>query len=427
MMSMERIGIIGGGITGLTAAYYLSKKGFIVTVFESDDLGGLSGSFKINGHFLEKYYHHFFEGDRELLDLIDELNLNDKIIWNPAKLGFFYNGKVHSLTNATDLLKFEPLSFSEKMKLGLSISRLKKIKNWRDLENVSAKAWFLEHCGEKVCKVIWEPLLKTKFGTESENVSAAWVWGRIKARIKPRFFSKERLGYLHGSFQILINKLEREILRNKGKIVRKGVKKIIKGDGEIYVKAGKGYSFEKVISTVPLPVFIRIAKGLPKQFINNLEKTKYRAVVCLVLELKNTLGDIYWLNINDDIGLGGVIEHTNFVPNEMCGSNIIYLFNYTDGKGDLYNLPNKDIFQRYTHSLKSIFPDFKINKIKSFFVFRNKYASPVYTINYSKQKPDFKTPIKNLFVANTSQIYPHDRNVNNCVKMGENISEMVQS
>ena len=77
-----KIGIIGGGIAGLTAGYRLSKEGVNVILFEKDKvLGGLAGVIKIDDFLIEKYYHHIFTTDFEIIRLIEDLGLQEKLTW----------------------------------------------------------------------------------------------------------------------------------------------------------------------------------------------------------------------------------------------------------------------------------------------------------------------------------------------------------
>jgi protoporphyrinogen oxidase len=107
----KRIAIIGGGVTGLVAAYRLLKKGYEVTVFEkSDSLGGLLGDFKIEGEPIEKAYHHIFKTDKYIIDLIEELGLAKKLKWYESKTGLYFDKKIYPFAGAIDLLKFKQLN-----------------------------------------------------------------------------------------------------------------------------------------------------------------------------------------------------------------------------------------------------------------------------------------------------------------------------
>ncbi len=428
-----KIGIVGGGVTGLTAAYYLTKNGCSVTIFEKDkDLGGLLGSFKFRDFYLERYYHHFFRCDTELLNLVKELGLEEKTIWKETKMGFFVDGKAYPFGTPLELLKFSPLSIFDRIKFGLTILYLQKKNNWSDLDSITAEEWLKKFSGKRTYKVIWKPLLRIKFGDKFANkISAAWIWGRINPRAKSRSkgFMKEELGYFEGGFQTLVDKIEEEIKNKSGEILKKSeIRRIEKFGGRIKIFLEKEeYVFDKVIFTTPNPIFLKLAAKIPKTFKENLQQIEYQSIICSTFLLRKQLSDIYWLNISDRrIPFGGVIEHTNFVSKEDYKDfSVVYVFNYVQKDSEIYNYSNERIIDIYKKGLKEIFPEFNQDMIEKIFIHRDDYGTPVYVKNYSKIKPKFETPLKNLFLANTSMIYPFDRNTNNSVKLGRDIAEKI--
>ena len=91
--------IIGGGITGLVAAYKLSEKGFKVTVFESSYfLGGQASVINIDGNKIERGYHHLFKNDKEIIELIEELGLSNSLRWFKSFYSKRKNRRFHSKT-----------------------------------------------------------------------------------------------------------------------------------------------------------------------------------------------------------------------------------------------------------------------------------------------------------------------------------------
>ena len=428
-----KVAVIGGGITGLTTAYHLAKHGVEVTLFEqSKSIGGLAGAIKVSSWYLEKYYHHIFKSDLFILDLVKELGLAEEIIWKDSKVGFLCNNEIIPFTTTFDLLKFRPLSFLERLKLGFSVFYFKSITNWKKLDEITIADWYGSKRMDNIYKVVWEPLLKSKFGDGYSNISSAWLWGRIHPRAKSRSKGKEQLGYLKGGFQIFLLKLKDKIeklggiLKLNDKVVR-----IHTENGVFNLKTEKDtMAFDKIVATIPLPKLLNMVTDFPESFANELKLINYRAVECLVLFLEQPLSDFYWLNICDeDIPFGGIIEHTNFIPPEHYDDvNIVYLFRYLNTNySDTFTRTKKDLIDSYLSSLKKIFPFFGSSLIKTSYLFRDMYATPIYSTNYAQRKPDYYTPIKNLYLANTSQIYPEDRTMNNCVGIGNKVAEIVMS
>ncbi|HLF04160.1 MAG TPA: FAD-dependent oxidoreductase, partial [Dehalococcoidia bacterium] len=160
-----KVGIIGGGAAGLAAAYELTKQGHRAEVFEQAPfLGGQASTFPVGGGRLERGYHHLFVSDRDMVELIHELGLGDKLAWLESRVGLFHGGKIWEFSTPRDLLRFRPLSLVQRLRVGLWTLALQKTTNWRKFEGVTARDWLEAHLGPQVYRVIWEPLLRGKFG-----------------------------------------------------------------------------------------------------------------------------------------------------------------------------------------------------------------------------------------------------------------------
>jgi protoporphyrinogen oxidase len=151
--------IVGGGFTGLTAAYELSKSGLKVRVLESDDSpGGLAGTFEFSdGVQVEKFYHHWFNSDEYIPQLARELGLLSQIVSSPSKTGMYFNGRTWKMSSPLDVLKFTALPFLDRIRMGLLVFQVRRIKNWKKIEHLSIREWLEPICGERVYRVVWAP------------------------------------------------------------------------------------------------------------------------------------------------------------------------------------------------------------------------------------------------------------------------------
>jgi len=419
--------VIGGGITGLSVGYELAKKGRQVTIFEREErIGGLAGSFKIGDTWVEKFYHHIFKSDTAVTGWIEELGLGDRLVWRASPMGFFHGGRVHRFGTPLELLKFSPLKFRDRVKMGLAVLRFQRMDDWSGLDRITCREWFTKNVSRSVYEVIWEPLLKLKFGDAHDRVPASWIWGRIHPRAKSRSKGglKEELGYLGGGFELMLERLRGRIEALGGRIIENApVEYIIQEKGRAMgVVAGGQESFaETVVSTIALPAFLRIAPPLPDDYARRLESIGYQAVICLVMECDRSVSPVYWLNVSDpEITFGGLIEHTNFVsPEHYGGKRIVYVFNYLKESDPRFMLDAEGYLAHHEESLKRINPGFRREWVREKKLFRAQYGTVVYTMGYAAKMPEFATPIKNLFLVNTSQIYPYDRNMNNCAALGQ--------
>ncbi|MEE8443247.1 MAG: FAD-dependent oxidoreductase, partial [Dehalococcoidia bacterium] len=231
-----KVGVIGGGVGGLAAAYELAKLGHDVALYERDSfLGGLSSTFDLNGGRLERFYHHMFLSDGTLIGLLHELGLSDRIIWNDSNAGFFYQGKAYPFSTPVDLLRFTPVSFIDRVRLGLVTLYLQRVKNWRKFEGTTAASFMRKWMGRRNYEVIWGPMLKGKFGVYHDQIGMSWLWSKFATRVASRDRTlKEKLGYIQGSWGVLIDALERRIGEMGGEVhTGTSVKRILTEGGKV--------------------------------------------------------------------------------------------------------------------------------------------------------------------------------------------------
>ncbi|MDY6893451.1 MAG: NAD(P)/FAD-dependent oxidoreductase [Chloroflexota bacterium] len=431
------IGIIGGGIAGLTAAYELGKQGHRVTVFEKNaHLGGQVATFEIGGERLEGFYHHIFAGDVDILNLMAELGLSDRLLWLESKVGFWCQEKIYDFVTPFDLLRFKPIGFLDRIRLGLVTLYLQRFKNWRSYEGITAREWITKYAGRRNYDVVWGPLLRGKFGQSSDEVGMVWFWGKIYLRFASRSkgMGQERLGYLKGSFGLVIDALAQRISNAGGTIYTDApVSRIVIEQGKATaVEVGQGdaaglHPFDAIIATVPSPTFLDLVPQMSGDYAEKLKKTRYQAALCLVLTLNRPLSSIYWLNISDaSIPFVAAIEHTNFTDSSTYGGkHILYLSNYLAQDSPLYRASVDELLAAYLPHLKRFNPEFGPDWIEDRHLFRDDAGQPIVGINYSRQIPEHQTPIEGLYLANTTQIYPEDRGMNYSVRLGTTVSKIM--
>ena len=420
-----KIGIIGAGIGGLILGYYLSQKGYEITIWEENkEAGGLLRGIPIGNSFIEGYYHHLFTKDHEAINLIKKLGLGEKILFLNGKIGIYYGNKIYPFTGALDLLRFSPLPFVDRWRCGLFTLYLKLLKNGQYLKEITAVGWLKKYMGEKVYKVIWQPLLEGKFGEEAPKISMIWLWNRIYRR-------GEKLVYLHDGFQQLITRLKEKIEGENGTILIdtkiNNIKELPKNKIEVSYN-NILHIFDKVIVTTSIPEFIRNTKDLPEKYTRTLREIKYRSGLCVLLFLKKKfLENVYWLNIHDQkMQILSVVEQTNFMkPQDYGNKHVLYVGNYPDSIDNILKMSDQELVRVITKELKKINKDFEEKSIESYYVFRDKEAQPVVTTNYAV--PDFHTPIKNLYLMTMAQIYPEDRGINQAVKMAKQLALIIKN
>lgn len=427
----KKIAVVGGGISGLSATYFALKKGFSVNLFESTDrLGGLAASFDFNGLTIEKYYHFICGGDHNLIEFANRLGIGNKIQFQPSNTALYYNGRYYPFSTPLDLVKFAPIPLSSRLRFGLNILYSKYTKEWEKLDKISGKEWLCQHIGENAYKVIWHPLLKIKFGNYYDQISAAWVWHRIHrvATSRKGPFSKERMGYFLGGSQALIDGAKNEIEQLGGRIhLNSKVQKITKTSHgfQLIQDSGEQSDFDRIVLAIPLPAAARIIKDLDPGYARNLSSVVFFGVVCGVFRLREKINDAFWLNINDSrIAANGLIEYTNLNPlEEISPDKIVYIPLYVPFEDEWFSMNTESLRDNFFEMLKIIKPDLTERAIVDFRVSKSPHAQAICTTGFKERVPSITTPIKNVFLLDSTQVYPSDRALSALIGLAEKMVE----
>ncbi|HLE90506.1 MAG TPA: NAD(P)/FAD-dependent oxidoreductase [Anaerolineales bacterium] len=424
-----RIAIIGAGFGGMAAAYDLKKAGHEITIYESADyVGGLASGFK-EPHWdwsVEKFYHHWFQSDKDMLALIKELGWEDKVIF-PRPLTVMYDkGRFYPFDSIFKMALFPGLGFGlDKIRFGFVGLHLRFTNNWKTLEKYSADEWMQKYAGKRVYEKMWKPLLVGKFGPYYDQVNMAWMWARIKARTT-------RLGTFEGGFQKFAD-LFAEKLRKMGVEIQLGVKvgSIKRGqDGLSVGREDESESFDKVLVTTAPNLMAKLSPDLPENYLKGLLELKSMGAVVMVLSLRHQLSrdGYYWFNLPKEAGypMLALVEHTNFVSKEhFGGDHIVYAGDYLQVGHEYFSMSDEALLERFTPAFKKLNPAFERDWINKVWVFKTNYAQPVPLVNHSKNIPAIQTPIEGLYFASMSQVYPWDRGTNFAVEIGRRAARLM--
>ena len=433
-----RVGIIGGGVAGLAAAYHLTKEGHFAEVFEvAPFLGGQASTFDVFGGRLERGYHHLFVSDTEIADLIQELGLGGKLAWLESTVGFYHGGKIWDFASPMDLLRFKPLPFLDRIRVGFWTFILQKTKSYSKFEGVTARDWLSKRMGRRGYEVIWEPLLRGKFGEFYDKIGMTWIWNKVTLRVASRKGAGqvEHLGYPMGSFGEVIEVLADRIAQQGGVIhTSASVTQIVEADGsatamEVQLEGGETErrEFDAIIATTPSYVFTRLAPAMPPEYQSKLENVDYLSAVLMVMVMDRPFTNKYWMNIADpNMPFVALIEHTNLIDKELYGGkHILYISNYPSRDNELYQMSGDELMDLFVPHLQKINPDFERSWVIEYHHHRVDGAQPIVGVNYGAGIPDHRTPVQGLYLANTTQIYPEDRGTNYSVRMGRQVARMV--
>lgn len=398
-----KIAVIGAGLTGLRVANEL-KEYAKVRVFEKNEIGGLLSSF-CNGFCIEKFYHHLFRSDSELLEVIKKLGLSSKLVWKTVKVGFALNNQIYSLSTPLEILKYPHMSLLDKFRLAMFTMKSKKV-NYEEFDDISVVSALKEKFSDKLLNNFFMPMLKAKFGDNAEKVSYAWLLARVAIRSN-RKLKGEEIGYVRHGFNQLIEKMaeDLEIIRRAGKIKLEGKWNV------------NGEDFDAVVFTAPIPELGEFAKKF------ELPEISYQSSVCALLSLKRSLSDIYWINV-DKASFGAIIEHTNFMPFEDYGENLVYLASYSTPEGWLFNQSDSEIQKLFLDDLKRF--GIKEDDVNWIRIFKAKYSSPIYEKGFIRKITPYRVYNGFYIAGMTSKPNYPERSMNGSLKAGKEVAEQIK-
>ncbi|MBN2106987.1 MAG: FAD-dependent oxidoreductase [Deltaproteobacteria bacterium] len=415
--------IVGGGITGLTAAYLAAKANHKVTLIEAGGrFGGLMRTAPVAGTALECFYHHFFTHDLELHWLLKELGLRDEVFYCPSTMGIFRNGKIFDFNGPLDLLAFNAIPLWDRIRFGATSLLMCKCLRWENWEGVPAVDWFYRYAGRQSTDAIWAPMLKIKFGSYSDQVPAAWMIGRLRQRVNSNDGGQQRLGYLKGSLDVLCTALvNRLAAMGVSLYANMPAQKLEVQAGQLTaVHSGdRRFAAQKFLFTIPTSAIHPLVEPVDTAFAGRLREVEYFGAVCVVLVLKRPLSHIYWLNIADaGFPFGGVIEHTNFIdPATYQNKHIVYLSRYFAAHEEIASQDEAAIKGQMLAALRRLNPLLNDAGMEEVFVFKTRTAANVCGLNFSKKIPRCTSPIKNMYLAGMPHIYPDERSCNNAIRV----------
>ena len=426
--------IVGAGFTGLTAALELARAGKKVLVLEADTVpGGLASTFEFkDGVTIEKFYHHWFDNDEYVPKLVKSLGMEGDVVTMPSKTGMYFNGRHWRLSSPLDLLRFKPLSFIDRIRLGLVVLQVRRVKDWKAIEHLSIREWLEPLCGKNVFRIVWQPLLESKFSVFADLVNAVWMWKKLVLRGSTRDpKGGERLAYFRGGFGRLAQAIAAELTR-LGSQVRYDtpVTGVTTAHGRVtalHTPAGP-VTGDRYLFTPSFPIIAQCFEGAASpEWLASLRRVQYLANLCLTLELDRSLSDTYWLNVNDPgFPFVGVIEHTNFdSPDNYQGRHIVYLSRYLAKQDPLWAYADADYLAFCVQHLQRMFPALQRDWVLDFRIWRADYAQPVTERGYSAYVPAHTTPFANAWIGTMAQIYPQDRGTNYAIRDGQAMAALM--
>jgi protoporphyrinogen oxidase len=462
----EKIAIVGGGMLGLTLALRLAQAGKKVTVFEgASELGGLAAAWTLGDIAWDKHYHVTLLSDAALRKVLSEIGLENELEWRETKTGFYTDGKLVSMSNTLEFLRFPPLGLIGKLRLGATIFYASKINDWQKLENILVAEWLTRLSGKRTFEKIWLPLLRAKLGESYRQTSAAFIWATIQRMYAARKtgLKKEMFGYVRGGYAKVLENFGKK-LAELGVAIKlntriESVKK--QPDGKIFLKVSEGDKqrsvglsaaqpygvksnmptmersnksvltiskeeavFDKVALTIPSNTAAKICPQLTDEEKSKLNAIHYQGIVCASILLKKSISEFYVTNITDEAPFTAVIEMSALVDKgEFGGNSLIYLPKYVAPDDELFDKSDAEIKEIFVSALEKMYSHFNRADVLAFQVSRVRQVFALSTLGYSKNLPPMQTTVNNVYIVNSTHIVNGTLNVNETVQLAERAAQ----
>lgn len=380
--------------------------------------GGLAAGFPLGDAHLEKFYHHLFRTDRSAVSLIEEMGLAHRLVWERPVTAVYRDRALWQFDSPRSVLRFSPLGVVSRLRLGVASAYLKAEPRYRTFESATAEGWIRRWMGDDAYRVLWEPLLVSKFGYRHSDIVMPWFWARLHYRTSS-------LGYLRGGFQQLYERLaDRCVAGGADLRFSSEVRQIETSAPGLSVVTDRGEEVvDRVVSTLPTRLTIQMTPSLPEWYRDRYGQVEAFGAMCLILELDRPLTGAYWINLNDQgFPFQPVVEHTNLMPaSDYRGNNVVYFGNYLPMNAAQFAKSKAELLSQYIPHILRLNPKFELAWVRDSWLFKAPFAQPIVTKTYAQNVPPHETPVSGLFLANMFQIYPQDRGQNYSIRLAEKV------
>lgn len=405
-MSQPSVVVLGGGLSGVAAAYALARAGWkrITIVERAPHLGGLAGSFERAGRFYPLGYHHILQRDRTLLFFLDLIGVLEDVRWRRIRMYFRVGGRLYDLGSPGGFLGF-PMAAADKLRfVGLMLRAFGK-SDWSDWQDRSARDLLDAWAGPGVREAIFEPLTRLKFELPCEEVSGAWLGARLHFRE-----GSTPLGYVpHANWTKLLCDGVASLVAREGVSVRlrQSVARL-RTDGSRVLAAelhdGDALAADVFVSSVPTEVYRTL---VPHEATPQLEAIRYSALVSVVCATRKPVRpDFYWMNLASldraacGIFLLNSLNPTIGAPGDTCVNFVTHL----QGRDRPFFARSDDaLLQAYLADFEAVF-GFNLDPFWTH-IARVPMYSPVFTRGY-RNPPLRSSTWSNVYFAGNYRTFP---------------------
>ena len=424
-------GIVGGGMLGMTLAHRLARQGKRVTLIEAGaGLGGLASAWTVGDLVWDRHYHVTLLSDARLRGVLAELDLDREIEWQETRTGVFAGGRLHSVSDTLELLRFPVLGWADIIRLGFTILWASRVSDWRRLEEITVSRWLTRWSGRRTFERFWLPLLRSKLGEAYAETSAAFIWATIQ-----RLYAARRSGMKKEMFGTVRGGYARVLERFAGHLATDGVRLLLgspvsrveptAGKVKVIYQRGGAEIFDHVVVTAAAPVAARLCSGLSADETRRLKEIRYLGIVCASVLLRKPLSGYYVTNLLDPgLPFTGIIEMSALVrPEHFGGRGLVYLPRYLAPDDLFFESPDAEVEALFLGGLRRVYPEVGPDDVLAFRLSRVRYVMPLPTLGYSKRLPPIDASAPGLHLVNSAQIVNGTLNVNETVQLAERAAE----
>ncbi len=428
--TQPRVGVVGGGVLGVSLALRLAQAGAKVTVVErGSSLGGLAGTMDFGGHQVDRFYHVITPADTRMISMAEEVGLGDQLRYTPVGAGFFANGEMHDFNGLGDLLRFSPLSPVARLRLGWFVAQCQLRSSYDGLENLPLETWLRRHCGKQVVERIWKPLLNSRFDSDPSGLPATYLWARTRRMSGARGKGGgEEMGHIVGGHQRLIDAMVAKAAelgveaRTDAPVT--GLATAEDGSVTGVELDGETLDFDLTIPTLQPPA-LRFLLPERHQGLLAPYPERWLGCVCVIIKVPRSLLPYYAVNITEPTPVTSAIETTQVLGTDHTdGQHLVYLPKYCDPSAPEQSEDDESIYRRFTDYLARLSPGFSRDEVLDWTVQRAKLVEPVHTLRPGGEPrvAPIWPGVKGLALASNAQIYPNLLNGDSVMGFAEGVA-----
>lgn len=302
-----KIAIIGGGISGLTTAFYIKKEKpeYEITVFEKEkDLGGKMKTANVKGFLFEEGSNGFLSNKPDTLDLVEQSGCNDILMPSNdnARIRFIYTNKLHRLPESPQaFLKTKLLSLKGKLRVAMEFFIPAK----KDDSDETLQSFGYRRVGREMTDVFLDAMVAGIFASKPDAISVKAAFpavvkleseygGLFKGMLAKRKKEAGPGGILMSFKGGVSSFIDRLSSKNDIDIIKNAkVEKLIKEGGNYRILSEDiDMRFDKVVLATPSYVSANLLREIDQEAANKMDDIEYSPISVVGLGYKNLEHDL---------------------------------------------------------------------------------------------------------------------------------------